>query len=201
MAETRCIKRVAQSDANLIVSGETGTETAVHCMRKASVKVMPLFRSIARRFLIIFLKASFFGHEKGAFTGAETKKGLFEWAHNGTLFLDEIGDLNYSLQGKLLRALQERSIRRVGGSTEIPVNVRLISATNRDLEQMILAKSFREDLYYRLNVIKIAMPVIAGTTRGYSYLAAHFMERFNHHEKNRRISHISEEAMTWLGQL
>ncbi len=205
MAETRrLIKRVAQSDANLIVSGETGTgkELTARALHEESLRKSNAFIPVNCAALPDnLLESELFGHEKGAFTGAvKTKKGLFEWAHNGTLFLDEIGDLNYSLQGKLLRALQERSIRRVGGSTEIPVNVRLISATNRDLEQMILAKSFREDLYYRLNVIKITMPSLRERREDIPILAAHFMERFNHHEKNRRISHISEEAMTWLGR-
>jgi transcriptional regulator with PAS, ATPase and Fis domain len=105
------------------------------------------------------LESELFGHEKGAFTGAVgEKKGLFEIANNGTLFLDEIGELDIALQAKLLRALQEREIRRVGGVKEIPVDVRVLAATNRDLLKMTEEKRFREDLYYRLNVLSIEIP-------------------------------------------
>jgi transcriptional regulator with GAF, ATPase, and Fis domain len=125
------------------------------------------------------LESELFGHEKGAFTDAKAqKKGLFELAHGGTVFLDEIGDMSPTLQAKLLRALEEKAFRRIGGTQDIRVDVRVIAATNRNLEKAIEEKRFREDLYYRLNVITIDVPPLRERREDIPLLAEHFLERF-----------------------
>jgi transcriptional regulator with PAS, ATPase and Fis domain len=124
------------------------------------------------------LESELFGHEKGSFTGAVAdKKGLFEIAHNGTLFLDEIGELDISLQAKILRALQEKQIRRVGGTREINVDVRVVAATNRDLLHMVEEKRFREDLYYRLNVLSIELPALRERVTDIPVLIEYFVKK------------------------
>src|SRR4029077_2555082 len=124
------------------------------------------------------LESELFGHEKGSFTGAiAEKKGLFEIAHNGTLFLDEIGELDVSLQAKLLRALQEKQIRRVGGIKDIDVDVRVVAATNRDLLKMAEEKRFREDLYYRLNVLSLEIPPLRNRRTDIPVLIDYFLKK------------------------
>ena len=156
------VKKAARSEANILVLGESGTgkeliARAVHANspRAAQAFVPVDCASLPEQ----LLESELFGHEKGAFTGAvRTKPGLMEVADGGTLFLDEIGELPVSLQVKLLRALQERQIRRVGGTALIDVDVRVVSATNRDLREAAAKGQFREELYYRVNVIEIRLP-------------------------------------------
>src|SRR5207302_3589879 len=126
------------------------------------------------------IESELFGYEKGAFTGAQNrKKGRFELAEGGTLFLDEIGDLNTSTQIKLLRVLQEREFERLGGTDTVKVNVRLIAATNQDMEKLIAESKFREDLYYRLNVFMIFVPPLRDRKADLLLLADHFVEKFS----------------------
>src|SRR5207245_9180676 len=137
------------------------------------------------------IESELFGYEKGAFTGAETrKKGRFELAEGGTLFLDEIGDLNLATQVKLLRVLQEREFERVGGTETIKANVRVVAATNKDLERAMAAGTFREDLYYRLNVFTLFIPPLRERKADMLLLVDHFLEKFarEHHRNIRRIS-------------
>jgi len=144
------------------------------------------------------LESELFGHEKGAFTDAhQQKKGLFERAHHSTLFLDEIGDTSLAMQAKILRALQEREITRVGGTESIKVDVRIIAATNRNLEQMLKEGRFREDLYYRLKVIPIQCPPLRSRGEDIEQLALHFMRRAAL-VSGRKVERISPEALEAL---
>ena len=144
------------------------------------------------------IEAELFGHEKGAFTGADQrKKGRFELAEGGTLFLDEIGDINLSTQVKLLRVLQEREFERVGGIDTVKANVRLLAATNKDLEKAMAAGAFREDLYYRLNVFTLFVPPLRERKPDVLTLADHFLEKFAR-EHGRPIKRISTPAIDML---
>lgn len=153
---------VAQSDVTVLVQGETGTgkELIVHAIHNSSTRVGRPFISVnCSAIPQNLLESEFFGHEKGSFTGAYKRKlGKFELANGGTLFLDEIGEMDLVLQAKILRAIQEREIQRVGGEAKIPLDVRIIAATNRNLKTMVAKGSFREDLFYRLNVWNIIIP-------------------------------------------
>jgi DNA-binding NtrC family response regulator len=158
----KLILKIAKSNSTVMIRGESGTgkELIARSMHKNSLRADETFQAVnCAAINENLLESELFGHEKGSFTGAVgEKKGLFEIANNGTLFLDEIGELDIALQAKLLRALQEREIRRVGGVKDIPVDVRVLAATNRDLLKMTEEKRFREDLYYRLNVLSIDVP-------------------------------------------
>lgn len=158
----RMILKVAGSTSTVLVRGESGTgkEKVARAVHQASPRAANVFQAVNCAALNEnLLESELFGHEKGSFTGATAqRKGLFETASGGTLFLDEIGDVSPAMQVKLLRALQEREVTRVGGSKPVPVDVRLLAATNRDLEAMVKDGRFREDLYYRLNVIPIVIP-------------------------------------------
>ena len=173
------VGRVADAEVSVLITGETGTgkELVARALHRQS-------RRVARPFVALncsavpeaLLESELFGHQKGAFTDARgTRKGLFQHAHGGTLFLDEIGDLPLALQPKLLRALQERTIRPVGADAEIPVDVRVVAATHRDLEQMVEDKTFREDLYYRLNVVTIDLPALRSRGNDVLALAQHYL--------------------------
>jgi Nif-specific regulatory protein len=143
------------------------------------------------------LESELFGHEKGAFTGAQaTRKGRFELSHGGTLFLDEIGEISMAFQAKLLRVLQEREFERVGGSTPVKVDVRLILATNRNLERMVKAGEFRADLYYRINVVNIQLPPLRERREDIAAMAQYFLERFN--RENDRTTQFSPGALRVL---
>lgn len=158
----KMILKVAGSTSTVLIRGESGVgkEKVARAIHKASPRSGEVFQAVnCAAINENLLESELFGHEKGSFTGAHTqKKGLFETADHGTLFLDEIGDLNVSMQAKLLRALQEKEIMRVGGTKPIKVDVRVIAATNRDLESMVKENRFREDLYYRLNIIPVTIP-------------------------------------------
>ncbi|VDZ74532.1 2-component regulator [Atlantibacter hermannii] len=147
------------------------------------------------------IESDLFGHEKGAFTGAtSTHIGRFEHAEGGSLFLDEVGDMPLELQPKLLRVLQEREIERLGSNRVIPVNVRLIAATNQDLHQKSLDREFRSDLYYRLNVFPILIPPLRERPEDIPLLAKHFTQKISR-RMNRTIDSISAEGMRLLSQL
>jgi Nif-specific regulatory protein len=194
------IQRIAQSDVTVLVRGETGTgkelvAAAIHKRSKRSDE--PFIKLNCAAITDTLLESELFGHEKGAFTDAkETRKGRFELADGGTLFLDEIGDISASAQVKLLRVLQEREFERVGGAKTIKVNVRLVAATNRNLEKMVEEGKFREDLYYRLNVIPIDLPPLRERGEDIKQLVNFFLERaIKNHKKG--VS-ITEEAMDCL---
>jgi DNA-binding NtrC family response regulator len=176
------VRKVARSDANILVVGESGTgkeliARAIHANSpRATEAFVPVDCASLPEHL---LESELFGHEKGAFTGAvKTKPGLIEVAHRGTLFLDEIAELPGSLQVKLLRALQEREIRRVGGTRQIEVDVRLVSATNRNLLEAVVNGQFREELYYRVNVIAIDLPPLRERKGDVALLAHTFLKKF-----------------------
>jgi transcriptional regulator with PAS, ATPase and Fis domain len=141
------------------------------------------------------IESELFGHERGSFTNAiERKLGRFEIAHHGTLFLDEIGELSLNTQAKILRFLEEKEFNRVGGEKTIKVDVRLITATNRDLEQLLKKGAFREDLYYRINVVPITMPPLREKKEDIPELLDHFIKKFNT-ENNKKVKGVSKEAM------
>ena len=176
------IRRVAGTGSTIMISGESGTgkELIARAVHYNSGRRDRPFVSINCGALPDeLLESELFGHMKGSFTGAtNTKKGLFEAADGGTIFLDEIGETSSAMQIKLLRVLQERRIRRVGGTEEVAVDVRVITATNQDLEQMVQEKQFREDLYYRINVIAIRMPALREKREDIPALAEHFLEKY-----------------------
>lgn len=184
----------------VLVRGETGTgkelvAAAIHKRSKRSEG--PFIKLNCAAITDTLLESELFGHEKGAFTDAkETRKGRFELADKGTLFLDEIGDISASAQVKLLRVLQEREFERVGGSKTIKVNVRLVAATNRDLEKMVKDGEFREDLYYRLNVIPIDLPPLRERGNDIRLLVNFFLERAMKNHK--KLVSLEEDAMEQL---
>ena len=188
------IAQVARASTTVLLRGESGTgkELIAHAVHYNSPRAKGPFVKVSCAALPeSLLEAELFGHEKGAFTGAQgLKKGRFELAEGGTLFLDEIGELNMSTQVKLLRVLQEREFERLGGTKTISTNVRLITATNKGLEAAIAAGTFREDLYYRLNVFAIFVPPLRERKPDLLLLADHFLEKFaREHGKNiRRIA-------------
>jgi DNA-binding NtrC family response regulator len=161
-AVKKMIVKVARSSSTVLIRGESGTgkELIARAIHNQSPRSTEMFQAVnCAAINENLLESELFGHEKGSFTGAHAdKKGLFEVADSGTLFLDEIGELDITMQAKLLRALQERKIRRVGGSHEIPVDVRVVAATNRDLRAMVADGRFRDDLYYRINVLSLDLP-------------------------------------------
>ncbi len=183
--------------ATVLVTGESGTgkelvARAIHSL--SDRREHPFVAVNCASIPIELMESELFGHEKGAFTGASARKiGLFEEAHNGTIFLDEIGDMYASLQAKLLRVLQERTIRRVGGSKDLPVDLRVIAATNRDLRQRIVAGTFREDLFYRLNVVPLHLPPLRERGNDILLLAKHFLLQFSQ-SFGKRFTSIAPQA-------
>lgn len=195
------IKRVSDSPTNVLIGGESGTGKE---MIAKAIHYNGPFKDKA--FISIncgaipepLMESEMFGHKKGSFTGAIVDKaGLFEAADGGTLFLDEVGELPLSIQVKLLRAIQERIIRRVGATDDTQVSVRIIAATNRDLEAMVKDGSFRQDLFYRLNVIQIRSPSLRERRDDIPILAKHFLKKYNE-RLNKNISGISQEALNVL---
>jgi len=176
------LRKVARMDVNVLVTGESGTgkevvARAIHALsqRRGEVFVPIDCASLPEN----LLESELFGYTKGSFTGATAdKKGLLEFAHKGTLFLDEIGEIPMPLQVKLLRVLQERSFRPIGGRGQIEVNIRVVAATNRDLAEEVRAKNFRSDLYYRLNVITLRLPPLRERPEDIPLLASHFLRVF-----------------------
>lgn len=177
------IRMVSKTHANILIVGESGTgkELVARAIHYDSNRAEKPFVTIdCAAIPSEIMESELFGHEKGSFTGAhERKTGLLELAHNGTVFLDEIGELEINLQKKLLRFLQEREILRVGGSSRISLNVRVIAATNRDLEEEVKWKRFREDLFYRLNVVTVKISSLRERIDDIPLLANHFLEQLN----------------------
>lgn len=177
----KLILKIAKSNSTVMIRGESGTgkELIARSIHMNSLRASNTFQAVnCAAINENLLESELFGHEKGSFTGAVgEKKGLFEIADGGTLFLDEIGELDIALQAKLLRALQEKEIRRVGGVKEIPVDVRVLAATNRDLLKMTEEKRFREDLYYRLNVLSIEIPPLRERTSDLQVLIDYFVKK------------------------
>ncbi|NLH50200.1 MAG: sigma-54-dependent Fis family transcriptional regulator [Myxococcales bacterium] len=195
------IKRVADTPTNILITGETGTgkelvARAIHANGSRAKKAFVVINCGA--IPAELLESELFGHKKGSFTGAYADKhGLLEIADGGTIFLDEVGELPTPLQVKLLRALQERRIMPVGAVRDVPIDVRVISATNRDLEKAVQDGRFRDDLYYRLNVIQIRMPALRERRVDIPILAEFFLEKYNRLLK-KNILKIAEETMACL---
>src|SRR5205823_5237025 len=187
--------------ATVLVSGQSGTgkeliARAIHAQGPRRDK--PFVAVNPAAIVESLIESELFGHERGAFTGAHARKlGKFELAQGGTLFLDEIGTLKAELQAKLLRVLQEREIERVGGTRSIKIDVRVVAATNVDLKEAMRAGSFREDLYYRLNVVPIEVPPLSERFTDVPLLVDHFVRRYTR-EFNKRVDGLSHEALTAL---
>ena len=197
----KLIARMAALDTTVLIEGETGTgkELVARAIHGASGRA-------TRPFVVVdcaalpetLFESELFGHERGAFTGAfAARRGLLETSAGGTCFLDEIGELTAPLQAKLLRTLQERSIRRVGGNDEIPFDVRVVVATNRDLRKLVADGGFRDDLYYRLNVVTITMPPLRERASDIPLLAQHFLEVFAR-RSGRAIKRLAPESVALL---
>lgn len=195
------VKRVAQTPTNVLITGESGTgkevvAKAIHY--NGPLKDRPFVTVNCGAIPENLMESEMFGHKKGSFTGAVADKaGLFEVADGGTLFLDEVGELPLTIQVKLLRAIQERVIRRVGATDDNKVDVRIIAATNRNLEEMVSKGGFRQDLFYRLNVINIKTPSLRERRDDVPLLANHFLKKYND-RLNKTIGAISAEAMEIL---
>jgi len=192
------IRRIAASRTTILITGESGTGKA-----RIARAIHATSDRASKPFLVVncgalpenLMESELFGHEKGAFTGAAGKHvGLFREADGGTLLLDELGELPLNLQVKLLRALQERKVRPVGATAEIPVDVRVIAATNRDVEKDVAEGRFRQDLYYRLNIIRIEVPPLRARTEDIPVLLEHFVQRFAD-EHGKPVRGLSQEAM------
>ena len=194
-------RRVAASDAAVCILGASGTgkELLARAIHRASRRAGAPFVAVNCGAIPEgLLESELFGHKKGAFTGAvQDRRGLFQAAEGGTLFLDEIGDMPAPLQVKLLRALEERVVRPVGSNEALAVDVRVVSATHRKLEERIAAGEFREDLYYRLNVVKLALPALAERREDVPLLAGHFLAEFGRRYERPRLA-LSPEAMEQL---
>jgi len=195
------VDRIGKTTSTVLVSGESGTgkELIARAIHEASPRAGRTFVSInCGAMPESLLESELFGHEKGAFTGAiKEKKGLFQEAEGGTLFLDEIGETSLTMQVKLLRAVQERVIRRVGGNAEEPIDVRIICATNKDLAKRVAEGAFREDLYYRINVIPLPIPPLRERREDIPYLVRHFLRKVAR-EQGVPEKKISTEAMRLL---
>ncbi|MGA9767827.1 MAG: sigma 54-interacting transcriptional regulator [Blastocatellia bacterium] len=195
------VAQVARTNTTVLIRGDSGTgkELIAHSIHYNSPRANKPFIKVSCAALPeTLIESELFGYEKGAFTGAQArKKGRFDLAEGGTLFLDEIGDLNLSTQVKLLRVLQEREFERLGGIETVKINVRLIAATNKELEKAIAEGAFREDLYYRLNVFTIFVPPLRERKPDVLLLADHFLEKYGH-EHGKNIKRISTPAIDML---
>ncbi|HEY3157630.1 MAG TPA: sigma 54-interacting transcriptional regulator [Vicinamibacterales bacterium] len=195
------VAQVAQTNTTVLIRGESGTgkELIAHAIHYNSLRAKKPFVKVSCAALPdTLIESELFGYEKGAFTGANArKKGRFELAEGGTIFLDEIGDINASTQVKLLRVLQEREFERLGGTESVRVNVRVIAATNKDMEKALADGTFREDLYYRLNVFTIFVPPLRDRKADLLLLADHFLEKFSR-EHGKVIKRISTPAIDML---
>jgi len=197
----KTVARVAESRSTVLIHGESGTgkELIARAIHFNSSRVSASFVAVDCGSLAeTLLESELFGHVRGAFTGAVTnKKGLFEEADKGTCFLDEVGDISLSMQAKLLRVLQEHEIKRVGETETIKVDVRIVAATNRDLEELVEARKFREDLYYRLNVVSISVPPLREREEDVPLLVDHFLSKYAS-ENQKPLPRISPEALDLL---
>lgn len=195
------VQKVAPTNATVLITGESGVgkEVVADTIHRLSPrKDKPIVKVHLAALSETLLESELFGHEKGAFTGAENmKKGVFEQAHGGTIFLDEIGEINPSVQVKLLRVIQEKKFERVGGEKTIEVDVRIIAATNRNMEEEVKAGRFREDLYYRLNVIRIGIPPLRERKEDIPILMTEFLKKFAA-ENGRTIKGFDSRAKTAL---
>ncbi len=199
------IEKIAPTGATVIIEGETGTgkevvaQTIHKLSPRASQSMMVFDCGAVPKNLI---ESELFGHEKGSFTGAiMTRQGLFEMAHNSTLFIDELGELPMELQPKLLRALEQREIRRVGATRSLKIDVRIIAATNRQLEEEVRAGRFRQDLYYRLSVVRLVLPPLRERTDDIPLLVESFLSEHGYNrlpDGSRKCTHVSPEAMEQL---
>ena len=206
----RMVERVAPSDATVLLLGDSGTgkEVLARALHQLSPRAKERFVAInCAAIPENLLESELFGYEKGAFTGATRQTiGKIEHAHKGTLFLDEIGDLPMSLQAKLLRFLQERTVERLGGRAEIPVDIRVLGATNKDLDQLMKAGDFREDLYYRISEISVKIPPLSERQGDRSLLAHALLERFGQDQRKARLGFTTDairaiEAYGWPGNV
>jgi DNA-binding NtrC family response regulator len=199
----RSVARVAPTDATVLIVGPSGSgkervARAIHAHSRRSSKPMTAINCGALAESV--LESELFGHERGAFTGADTaRRGLFESSQGGTIFLDEISETTPGFQVKLLRVLQERQIRRLGSNTYVPVDVRILAATNADIGERIRAKQFREDLYYRLSVLTIHLPPLEERREDIPLLVRHFLSSFN--ERNARQVTVNGDAISLLTRM
>lgn len=191
------IQSLASNDTSVIITGESGTgkELAARMIHQSSARARGPFIAVnAAAIPETLMESEIFGHEKGSFTGAvDTRAGCFELAHRGTLFLDEIAEMPMSLQPKLLRVLEDQRVRRVGGSQEIPVDVRVIAATNREPRRVVQEGKLREDLYFRLNVFTVLLPPLRGRSGDIALLCQHFIREFNRKHRM-EVEGVREEA-------
>jgi DNA-binding NtrC family response regulator len=201
VALQQTITQIAPTDCNVLILGETGTgkELVAKAIHHFSHRSGKRFMAVnCGAFTEELLANELFGHEKEAFTGAKgVKKGLFEVASGGTFFLDEIGDMPFPMQAKLLRVIQEKKLIRVGGVDEIPVDVRILAATNKDLIKEVERGSFRQDLYYRLNVVSLVVPPLVERRDDIPLLCQHFLKKFTE-QQNKKIEKISREVLEVL---
>ena len=205
----RSIARVAPTDATVLIVGPSGSgkERVARAIQAHSQRASnPMTAINCGALAESVLESELFGHEKGAFTGADSaRRGLFESSNGGTIFLDEISETTPGFQVKLLRVLQERQVRRLGSNTYMPVDVRILAATNADIGERIRAKQFREDLYYRLSVMTIHLPALEERREDIPLLVRHFLTSFN--ERNARQVTVNEDAtglltrMAWPGNV
>lgn len=198
------IEKVAPTNARVLITGENGTgkELVARSLHEQSTRTKSPFIEVnCAAIPSELIESNLFGHEKGSFTSAvKQRKGNFELAHGGTLFLDEIGDMSLSAQAKVLRALQENKIMRVGGEKDISVDVRVIAATNKDLNEEIANKRFREDLYHRLSVILIHVPPLRERTDDIPLLANHFLEDISY-QSGKAMMQITDDAINELQKI
>ncbi len=195
------IESVAETDSSVLITGESGTgkelvARAIHL--NSSRSTGPFIALNCSAFVEALIESELFGHEKGAFTGAiNSKIGRFELAHNGTLFLDEIGDISLPVQTKLLRVLETRQFERVGGNKSVNINVRIIAATNKNILQEIRERRFREDFFYRINVVNIHLPSLRERMDDFPLLVSHFIKKYNE-RFSKSVSHFSPDAFDLL---
>ncbi len=195
------LKKAAKSEANILIEGESGTgkeifATVAHMLSKRASQT--LVKISCAEIPETLLESELFGYEKGAFTGADKKKiGKFELANNGSIFLDEIGEISINLQSKLLRVIENKTISRVGGLEIIPIDVRIISATNRNLWNEVRLNKFREDLYYRLNVVYLKLPSLRERMEDIPLLTKYFIELYSRKENN-KIDSIDKEVLEFF---
>jgi two-component system response regulator PilR (NtrC family) len=197
----KMIRQVSKTKTNVLITGESGTgkeliARAIHT--ESDRRDHPFVAINCGGIPETLMESELFGHKKGSFTGAiQDKPGLFQEAHRGTIFLDEIGELSLAIQVKLLRAVQEKTVRMVGGTEDVPVDIRIVSATNKSLEKEVIAGKFREDLFYRLNVIEIKVPALRERKADLKPLAQHFLEKYAR-EMGKEISKLSSYALDMM---